>query len=63
MRDIKLYERLLGLEPPWRIDSVDLRLEQGEVVLHVEVQEGTLWGCPECSRRMHAHDQIGRAHV
>lgn len=60
MRDIKLYEKLLGLEPPWRIGSVDLRLDQGEVVLHMEVQEGTLWGCPACSRRMHAHDHHTR---
>lgn len=60
MRDIKLYEKLLGLEPPWKISEVELRLEQGEVVLHVDVQGGTIWGCPECSRRMHAHDSHTR---
>jgi len=56
MRDIALYERLLGLGPPWRIEKVDLRLEQGEVVVHVAVEEGVLWACPECSQRMHVHD-------
>lgn len=56
MRDVTLYESLLGLSPPWRIEKVDLRLEQGEIVLHVVVDEGTLWGCPECAQRMHIHD-------
>lgn len=56
MRDITLYESLLGIGPPWRIEKVDLRLEQGEVVLHVAVKEEVLWGCPECAQRMHVHD-------
>ena len=56
MRDITLYESLLGLSPPWRIDNVDLRLDEGEIVLRVGVKEGVLWGCPECGQRMHIHD-------
>jgi transposase len=60
MRDTALYERLLDLKPPWKIANVDLRLEQGEVVVHVEVQDGVLWACPACSRRMQAHDHRKR---
>ena len=60
MRDTALYERLLGLKAPWTISSVDLQLVQGEVVVHVEVQEGVLWACPTCSRRMHAHERRKR---
>ena len=56
MRDITLYESLLGLRPPWRIDRVDLRLDEGMVLLHVIVDEGVLWACPECGQRMHIHD-------
>lgn len=60
MRDIALYEQLLGLSRPWRVDRVDLRLEQGEIVVHVVVEEGALWGCPKCSQRMHVHDYHAR---
>lgn len=56
MRDVTLYENLLGLRPPWSIEKVDLRLDAGEIVLHVAVDEGVLWGCPKCSERMHVHD-------
>lgn len=56
MRDIALYEQLLGLSRPWRVDRVDLRLEQGEIVVQVAVDEDALWGCPQCSQRMHVHD-------
>lgn len=33
-----------------------MRLEQGEVVLHVAAEGGVLWACPKCSQRMHVHD-------
>lgn len=59
MKDTKMYEALLGLEPPWRVEDVDLRLEQGEVVVRVE-PEGQRWACPECRVRMHVHDYAVR---
>lgn len=59
MKDIALYEQLLGLKAPWHVDGVDLRLEDAEVIVHVGVDE-ELWGCPECGRRMHLHDRETR---
>lgn len=59
MRDVALYERLLGLAPPWRVVDVDLRLQEGEIVVRVEAC-GTQWGCPECGERMHRHDSAVR---
>jgi len=59
MRDTKMYEELLGLESPWRVKAVDLRLEQGEVVIHVE-PDRQRWACPECRTRMHVHDYTTR---
>lgn len=60
MRDTSLYEQLLGLRAPWHVESVDLRLAHGEVVLRVAVDAETLWGCPECGERMHAHGRSTR---
>ena len=45
MKDTKMYEALLGLEPPWRVRDVDLRLDVGEVVIHVEADRQR-WACP-----------------
>ncbi len=59
MKDTKMYEELLGLESPWRVREVDLRLEQGEVVIHVE-PDRQRWGCAECGGRMHVHDYTTR---
>ena len=59
MKDTKMYEQLLGLESPWRVRDVDLRLEQGEVVIHVE-EDRQRWACPECRMRMHVHDYAVR---
>lgn len=54
-----MYEELLGLESPWRVKAVDLRLEQGEVLIHVE-PDRQRWGCPSCQTRMHVHDYATR---
>ncbi len=60
MRDIALYERLLDLTAPWQVADVELRLEDGEVVVRVDAPENTQWGCPECGERMHRHDSTVR---
>jgi transposase len=55
MNDTKLYEQILGLQPPWSVKSVTLKKAEGTIEIEVECTE-TLWGCPECSQRMHRHD-------
>ena len=49
MRDQELYARILGIEAPWRVEGVELKLEEGEVVVQVEHAGGRL-SCPECGR-------------
>ena len=29
MRDRELYARILGIEAPWRVEGVELKLEEG----------------------------------
>lgn len=54
MRDTKLYEQLLGLERPWSVRAVELKLEEG--IIEVEVAcSNRDWVCPECGKRMHLH--------
>ncbi len=55
MKDIQLYQQILGLVEPWRVESVSLKPKEGEIEVRVGFAE-TIWGCPQCSQRMHIHD-------
>jgi transposase len=59
MKDTKMYETLLGLEPPWRVQDVQLQLSEGQVVVRVEAA-AQRWACPKCSARMHVHEHTLR---
>jgi transposase len=55
MHDTDLYARLLGLEKPWKVTNVDLKLERLEV--HVFVEHGEhAWVCPECGEACALYD-------
>lgn len=55
MHDIDLYARLLGLEKPWRVSNVELKLAELEV--HVYVEHGDhAWQCPECEAECSLYD-------
>jgi transposase len=55
MNDTKLYEQILGWQPPWSVPSVTLKKAEGIIEVEVVCAE-TLWGCPQCGQRMHRHD-------
>jgi transposase len=55
MKDFQLYQQLLGLSEPWRVESVKLNVAEEEVEVRVRCTE-TLWGCPHCQQRMPIHD-------
>ena len=48
MQDHELYRRILGIEAPWYVESVELKLEVGEVHVHLAHQGRIDWPCPEC---------------
>jgi transposase len=47
MRDIELYQRLLGLAEPWTVTRVELSIERRRVDVHVGHARGTRFACPE----------------
>lgn len=55
MKDFQLYQQILGLTAPWRVEAVTLKVAAREVEVRVGYAD-TLWGCPECQQRMHVHD-------
>jgi transposase len=48
MRDTDLYARILGVERPWQVTDVELRLAAGEVEVKVEYAAAEATSCPEC---------------
>lgn len=60
MEDLQLYQQILGLPAPWHVTKVTLNRAAGELEVEVACAD-TLWGCPECQQRMHAHDTDRRS--
>jgi len=60
MRDRELYARILGIERPWQVTDVELRLEQGEVLVRVEQESGARLLCPECGLEASRYDASER---
>lgn len=59
MNDTKLYEQILGLQAPWSVRAVNLKMAEGEIEVEVALAD-TAWGCPECGQRMHVHGRERR---
>ncbi|MCY4075738.1 MAG: transposase family protein [Acidobacteria bacterium] len=56
MTETALYEKLLGIERPWRVRDVRLALEQGDVEVGVEFAGETL-ACPACGAACPGYDR------
>lgn len=56
MRDIELYQAVLGIQVPWEVVRVELALEQGQVDVWVEHGRGEQFPCPECSTPCPVYD-------
>ena len=48
MQDQELYRRILGIEAPWQVERVELKLEQGEVHVYLEHEDKREWACGQC---------------
>jgi transposase len=59
MHDKDLYARILGIQPPWRVSEVVLRLEAGEVQIDVAA-EREAFRCPQCGQAAPGYDSRPR---
>lgn len=65
MRDIDLYQMLLGLTPPWQVTEVEVvkpvpPSNLGEITVRVEYPSGQLLHCPKCEAIVPRHDSRSR---
>jgi transposase len=56
MQDRELYRRILGIEAPWYVDSVELKLDIGEVHVRLAHYAMIHWPCPECGAPSKLYD-------
>lgn len=50
------YGHLLGLESPWEVTSVDLKMEEQRVDIALTHARGARVSCPECGEKCAVHD-------
>jgi transposase len=60
MDEVTLYEKILGLKPPWFVDSVELDESEDAVRVFVAVDEGEPLGCPSCGKPCPRYDKRRR---
>jgi transposase len=56
MQDHELYRRILGIEAPWFVDSVELKLESGEIHVHLRHHDMINWPCAQCGAACKLYD-------
>lgn len=57
MRDKQLYQQILGIKSPWRVEAVDVSVESGEIKVHVQAKADTRHRCPHCGKRCAGYDR------
>lgn len=55
MKDIDVFQKMLGQTDPWELCGVEYDWEKETILMELRVKPGTVWGCPVCSKRMHVH--------
>jgi len=60
MKDIQLYQQILGDTTPWQVATVRLDVAAQSIEIEMALSERELWGCPVCGDAMHLHDQERR---
>ena len=61
LQDRAVYARLLGIERPWQVTEVELRLgEEQAVVVPVALEPGAALQCPRCGGECSRYDSRER---
>jgi transposase len=56
VQDRQLYQQILGIASPWFVERVELKLESGEVHVHLAHANDASWKCSECGRDCRVYD-------
>ena len=56
VQDCQLYQQILGISAPWRVERVELCLQEGEVHVYLGHDPQVSWACPECQAECALYD-------
>jgi len=56
MQDRELYSQILGIQEPWRVKDVELKVEEGEVRVHLTHDYPSQWPCAEWGQACALYD-------
>lgn len=56
MNDKKLYEKILGITPPWNVTDVHMEISTKTITIYVREKGGVVHRCAECNRKVSIHD-------
>lgn len=56
MRDTELYQQILGIHTPWKVERVELVIAHKRVDVHLTHKPGATWACPTCGKTMPLYD-------
>ena len=56
MQDTELYRQLLGLNTPWTVTRVELKIKEQRVEVWAGHAESARWPCPECTTELALYD-------
>ena len=57
MKDTELYSQILGINSPWFVAEIEMKMEEGEIFVHLEYDNLiTQWTCPECGAHCKTYD-------
>jgi transposase len=56
MQDVELYRQLLGLNTPWTVTRVELKVKEQRVEVWAGHAESAHWPCPECATELGLYD-------
>jgi transposase len=58
MKDRELYQQVLGLQRPWRVERVELDVSHKRVDIWLEHEAATTWHCPHCAGTGGCYDHV-----
>ena len=56
MRDVELYRQLLGIQAPWKVETVEMSVPEQQVEVVVTHAPGVRFACPECGVLFSVYD-------
>lgn len=60
MKDTALYQAILGLIPPWTVDSVQVDKKSQRITVTIMYESSSGVACPTCSKAVRKHDSRKR---